>query len=294
MNNAPPQKLGLSLDPATLSALKSQAGSVPKTALHQAAKQFESLFVNMMLKSMRAATPQEGATDSEQTRLFTGMLDEQYAQGLSQGRGLGLAALIEKQLSRQLGGPAVEGSAVSGASGGASASDPAWRGSPVSAASPAAPTHPRSPAAFKSAMAAHAEAASAATGIPAEFLLAQAGLESGWGQHQPHANGVLSHNLFGIKAGANWHGKVVQVATTEYINGVAQRVTQPFRAYDSYAAAFHDYAQLLTGNARYARALHADSGQSFAGALQKAGYATDPHYAAKLARAIRLGRGISV
>ncbi len=137
-------------------------------------------------------------------------------------------------------------------------------------------------------MAESAQAASAASGIPADFMIAQAGLESGWGRHQPvAADGSPSHNLFGIKAGPNWHGPVVHAETTEVVNGLVQKVVQPFRAYPSYAAAFQDYAGLLSGSARYARAAGATSGHDFAGALQKAGYATDPSYASKLERAIQ-------
>ncbi|MDE3012436.1 MAG: rod-binding protein, partial [Pseudomonadota bacterium] len=91
MSTSPPQKLGLSIDPAALQALRSQGGNAPEAALRGAAKQFEALFLNMMLKSMREAAPQDGALDSEQTRMFTGMLDQQYAAQLSQGHGLGFA-----------------------------------------------------------------------------------------------------------------------------------------------------------------------------------------------------------
>jgi flagellar protein FlgJ len=146
---------------------------------------------------------------------------------------------------------------------------------------------------FHAAMRDAAHAASSATGIPADFMVAQAGLESGWGRHQPRtADGQPSHNLFGIKAGTNWHGAVAHAVTTEIVNGAPQQVQQTFRAYASYDDAFQDYAALLSGNARYARALDASNPQAFAGALQKAGYATDPHYAGKVAHAIQLVTGL--
>jgi flagellar protein FlgJ len=126
------------------------------------------------------------------------------------------------------------------------------------------------------------------SGIPASFMLGQAGLESGWGKHEiRHKDGSSSFNLFGIKAGADWKGKVAEVMTTEYIQNQAVKVVARFRAYDSYADSFKDYAKLITGSARYAKAADSmHSAQAYASHLQQAGYATDPQYAQKLSRAI--------
>jgi flagellar protein FlgJ len=133
----------------------------------------------------------------------------------------------------------------------------------------------------------HAETASRRTGIPAAFLVAQAALETGWGRSEARlADGRPSHNLFGIKAGANWQGPVAEAATTEYVNGVAETRVERFRAYGSYAEAFQDYAGLLAGSPRYAAVLGATEAASFARGLQRAGYATDPAYGAKLERII--------
>jgi flagellar protein FlgJ len=127
-----------------------------------------------------------------------------------------------------------------------------------------------------------------ATGIPANFMLGQAGHETGWGRYEIKTKGgASSHNLFGIKAGAGWTGKTAEVTTTEYVNGVAQKKVARFRAYDSYADAFKDYARLISESPRYAKAREqTHSAQAFATGLQKAGYATDPDYAAKVSRAI--------
>ena len=133
----------------------------------------------------------------------------------------------------------------------------------------------------------HAEAASQATGIPAHFMIAQAALESGWGRHEiRHADNRPSFNLFGIKAGENWKGPVVETVTTEYINGVPQKMVEKFRAYNSYAEGFQDYANLLLNNPRYAAVLKNQDAAAFAQGLQQAGYATDPMYADKLIRII--------
>jgi flagellar protein FlgJ len=118
--------------------------------------------------------------------------------------------------------------------------------------------------------------------VPAKALVAQAALETGWGRRLAGKGGVTSNNLFGIKAGASWDGDSVNVATTEYSNGVRRSERANFRAYGSAAESFADYTRLL-GNDRYAGAR--GTGQDthrFATALQRAGYATDPHYASKL------------
>lgn len=133
-----------------------------------------------------------------------------------------------------------------------------------------------------------AQAVSEASGIPASFMLGQAGHETGWGQHQiRNSDGSLSHNLFGIKAGAGWKGAVAEVTTTEYIGGQPTKVSARFRAYDSDQDAFADYARLIQAAPRYAQARqNLDSAQEYASSLQQSGYATDPRYGAKLASAI--------
>ena len=126
------------------------------------------------------------------------------------------------------------------------------------------------------------------TGIPAQFILAQAAHESAWGRREIRMpDGSPSHNLFGIKAGAGWTGKVAEITTTEYVNGQPRKVTARFRAYDSYEDAFRDYARLLKHNDRYAEVMRrGQTAEGFAQGLQKAGYATDPAYADKLEKVI--------
>ena len=132
-----------------------------------------------------------------------------------------------------------------------------------------------------------AEQASRSTGVPAHLILGQAALESGWGKREiKMADGSDSHNLFGIKAGKDWNGKVAEVTTTEYHNGVASQQVQRFRAYGSYAESFQDYAKLLSNNPRYSGVAGQEDAKVFAQGLQQAGYATDPHYADKLAGVI--------
>jgi flagellar protein FlgJ len=255
----------LAADSQSLDKLRYQAKQAPDQALKAAAQQFEIVFLNMMLKSMREATPQDGMLDSEQTKMFTGMLDQQLAQDMAT-RGVGLADIMVKQLGRSL----------------PSGNTPI----PLSNAIPSAYKADIQQS-FVDAMKVPAELASRSTGIPAHLILGQAALESGWGKHEiKMADGSSSHNLFGIKAGAGWNGKVAEITTTEYQEGEANRVVQRFRAYDSYAEGFRDYAKLLSGNQRYAEVLQQQSGPGFAQALQQSGYATDPRYAEKLVQVI--------
>jgi flagellar protein FlgJ len=141
-------------------------------------------------------------------------------------------------------------------------------------------------ASFYNKLIGHASQAAQETGIPANFMIGHAALESGWGRREIKAkDGSNTHNLFGIKAGGSWTGKTAEVTTTEYIGGVARKVKEKFRAYSSYAEAFKDYANLLANNPRYSHVVAAGNGNdaaSFAKGLQRAGYATDPNYAHKI------------
>jgi flagellar protein FlgJ len=260
-----------------------------KQALKQAAGQFEAVFMNMLLKSMRDSLPKDGMTESDTTRTYTSMLDQQMSQKLSD-KGMGLADMIVKQLDKKMIDPAALKDLQSGASG--STSTLQRLKSATSAASGGA-TDPAmlsgAPKDFVQARWADAQAAEQSSGVPAQFILGQAALESGWGKRDiKYADGSTSHNLFGIKAGGNWKGATVDATTTEYVGGVARKSVEKFRAYSSYAESFADYANLLKSNPRYAKTLSAgtDAAQ-FATSLQKAGYATDPNYAKKLTSVIQ-------
>ena len=287
---------GLAADVKGMGSLRQAAKANDPAALKTAATQFEAMFINMMMKSMRDATPQDGMLDSQQGKMFTSMLDQQTSQNLAK-RGTGLADVLIRQLSQTANNqaqalaigadtPAVPPAlaAALDAVKLAPAAVPAAVPAPSGAASTQAP-HVR---AFQQKLGADAEAASRATGIPAKFMLGQAALESGWGKREIHGrDGTASHNLFGIKAGAGWTGKVAEAVTTEYVNGVPQTKVEKFRAYDSYADSFKDYAKMLSSNPRYEKVLaSAGDASSFARGLQRAGYATDPHYATKLTRII--------
>ncbi len=278
---------GLAIDLQSLGALRAQAKTAPDAALGKAASQFEALFIQMLLKSMRDSLPQDGILDSEATRTYTGMFDQQLATSMSTKGGLGLAKMLVKQLQ------------AAGAVPGLNVLDPASPAADPALVNPFAPAEgygdarpvkesaaPARVREFVAKVGEEAIAASRETGVPARFIAAQAALESNWGRNEIRGtDGTPSYNLFGIKAGRGWNGKTVNAATTEYVNGAAARTTEKFRAYDSYSEAFLDYAQLL--KSRYRAAVAAgDDVNRFAQGLQQGGYATDPRYAAKIARIV--------
>lgn len=276
-------------DARGLESLKTAAAKDPKTAVREAAKQFESLFMQQLLKTMRESSQSTGLLDNEATKLGSEMLDTQWAGKLS-GQPGGLSDIIARQLERQMGlapGPIPK-------------NDSANR-TPVNPFQPAAKVGvPQQAAAgFVQQHQGAAAQAEAASGIPASFMIAQAAHETGWGRKEiRHADGTPAYNLFGIKAGSGWKGATADVVTTEYVDGQPRKVVQKFRAYASYAESFADYARLMKNNPRYEQVLAAGGdAQRFAHGLQRAGYATDPAYAQKLAKVInttlRLQRGIT-
>jgi len=268
-----------SLNADPIAALRSAAARDPKAAIKEAAKQFEGLFMQELMKSMRQATLASGMLDNEGTQLGTEMLDTQFAGKMTGLKG-GLSEAIARQLERQMG-----------------LADESRKASPqVNTVAQRTPLRP--PASAQEFVALHTEAAKKAeqaSGIPASFMVAQAAHETGWGKKNIRmADGSNSFNLFGIKASAGWKGATTDVVTTEYVDGQPKKLTQRFRAYSGYDEAFADYARLMKTSPRYqnamgeltARAGDAQSAHAFAHGLQRAGYATDPAYADKLGRVI--------
>ena len=276
----------LAADGRTLNTLKLQAGKNSPAAIKEAAKQFESLFMRELIKSMREATMKSGMLDSPGGDLGTDLLDQQLSVHMS-GMPGGLSDMIARQLSQQTAGAdttALPGLTSDGAKGSLR---------PISMA-PAATTTPlkttTSQAEFIQRHSAAAARIEKDSGLPSGFMLGQAGHETAWGRSEiKMKGGAPSFNLFGIKAGPGWNGKVAEVTTTEFVNGAPQKTVARFRAYGSYEESFRDYARLITQSPRYAQASQQTASvQGYANGLQRAGYATDPAYAAKLSRAINL------
>lgn len=262
-------------DPAA-NALKARAAGDPKAVIKAAAKQFEAVFMQQLMKSMREATMSSGLMDNGGTQLGTELLDAQYANQMTGLRG-GLSDMIARQLERQMTGGNAAAAVAVPAAGAA--------GAPSASGSTSNPTPTQAEFIGKHGDA--ARAAQAQTGIPATFMVAQAAHESGWGKREiRNADGSTSFNLFGIKAGANWKGATTTITTTEVVDGEARKVQAKFRAYGSYDESFRDYAQLMKDNPRYAQVMNSTTADGFAKGLQRAGYATDPAYADKLTRVI--------
>jgi peptidoglycan hydrolase FlgJ len=255
-----------------LSQLRTAAATDPKAAVKEVAKQFEALFMQELMKSMRQATVSSGLLDNEGTKLGTEMMDSEFAGKMSGLKG-GLADAIARQLERQMGL----------GRDAAQAAPAIHRGVQTTPLRP-----PTSPSEFVVQHTDAARKAEASTGIPAAFMVAQAAHETGWGKKAIRmADGSNSFNLFGIKATPDWKGSVARITTTEYVEGQPKKMAQSFRAYSSYEESFADYARLMKTSPRYASVVaRADDATQFAQGLQRAGYATDPAYADKLGRVI--------
>ncbi len=283
-------------DTQSLNELKAKAGKDPAGNIRPVARQVEGMFVQMMLKSMREALPKDGIFSSDSTRLYTSMYDQQIAQQMTSGKGLGLADVIVKQMAAAQGVPPEEApqqvpmkfdlEKVTSYQNQALTQM-------VRKAVPKAPESNDEPLTgdskdFLAQLSLPARLASQQSGVPHHLILAQAALESGWGQRQiRRENGDPSFNIFGVKASGSWKGPTTEITTTEYENGEAKKVKAKFRVYSSYLEALSDYVGVLSRNPRYAAVTQAATAEQGAQALQKAGYATDPQYARKLTSMIQ-------
>lgn len=263
---------GMYTDMSGLAKLRAQASQKSPEANKEVARQFEALFIQTMLKAMRQASQLGETTDGEQTRFYQDMYDKQIALDLARKDGIGLAAIIERQLA----GP-VSVDAVPQAEAMPQITRKSTQNTPV-------PWMPASQEAFIQELWPHAEKSAKELGVSADVLIAQAALETGWGKKMIHdPQGGNAFNLFGIKAGKHWQGEHINVPTIEYRDGIAQREHASFRSYASLSESMDDYVAFLQKNPRYQQALEkAGNAQDFLQELQQAGYATDPAYAEKI------------
>ncbi len=255
-----------------LEGLKKDVRTDDQKAVRAVAQQFESLFTNMMLKSMREAKVGSGLGDSQESDMYQDMYDQQISLKMSQGKGLGLADMLVAQLTRNRAAKAAAATQP-GASSGSAATGSADAATTVSHDDRIS---------FVKRMEPYAQQAAAQLGVSPDAVIAQAALETGWGQHVPSAGGASSSNLFGIKAGSSWNGGSVTALTSEVDQGGARVLPQAFRAYDSLQQGVSDYVSLLQGS-RYSGARNTGTDvTAFANGLAHGGYATDPNYVQKL------------
>ncbi len=304
-----PADTGVYTDLQGLTRLKAAARGNSPEAERTVAKQFEALFIQMMLKSMREASIGDELFGSDQVNTYRDMFDQQLSLSLANGSGIGLASTMPQQLGGR-GAPQSDtdtlktenmfsarrfnGTSPPLSQPAAPGLRPSFVGPKQVASAPLsfplsqdATTNPvanlDTPENFIQALWPHAEKAARDLGVQPQVLLAQAALETGWGQSVIGMAGASSHNLFNIKADPSWDGRRVSVPTLEYMDGIAVKRNDAFRAYDSYAASFDDYVAFLRENPRYGSALRqAADPQAFVQSLQTAGYATDPRYAQKI------------
>ncbi|MBD9987843.1 flagellar assembly peptidoglycan hydrolase FlgJ [Citrobacter portucalensis] len=288
-------------DAQSLNELKAKAGQDPAANIRPVARQVEGMFVQMMLKSMREALPKDGVFSSDSTRLYTSMYDQQIAQQMTAGKGLGLAEMMVKQMTEGQAQPADDAPQVPmkfSLETVTSYQNQALT-QLVRKAIPRATESNDEPLScdskdFLAQLLLPAKLASQQSGVPHHLILAQAALESGWGQRQiRRENGEPSFNIFGVKASGSWKGPTTEITTTEYENGEAKKVKARFRVYSSYLEALSDYVGLISRNPRYAAVTAAATAEQGAQALQNAGYATDPNYARKLTSMIQQLKSMS-
>jgi peptidoglycan hydrolase FlgJ len=276
-----------------LAALKN-APSSPET-IRAVSEQVEALFLQMMLKSMRDAASADGELDSNETSMYQDMFDKQVALTLAKRQDLGIARLFE----RQLGGKAAEAAktpqtvptlapaATPAASGSVSQADADGR----SKASTSSNLSHRAEQ-FVAQVLPTIRRAAAALGVNPVGMLAQAALETGWGQRMPRtADGAPSLNLFGIKAGGEWNGARAIADTVEFgRDGVASQRRTAFRAYGSIEESVSDFAKLLASSPRYREVVAAGGdAQAYVNGIANSGYATDPDYGNKLSQTLNGG-----
>jgi flagellar protein FlgJ len=276
-----------------LTALKHQAREDQAGSAEQVARQFESLFVQMMVKQMRQASFGDGLFESKQSEFVRDMYDQQLSVHLSERRGLGMAKLLRNHLGVDESVDVEPNTSLEAYWQNPSALARNNAITAVKSDTAASEERPSvnidSPASFVETLWSAADQAAQALGLPTEALLAQAALETGWGGRvMQAANGQSSHNLFGIKADQRWSGDRVRQETLEFEQDVAVRRREYFRTYDSFEESFRDYVAFLKQNPRYTNALQntQDAAEYFK-ALQDAGYATDPNYANKILRVMQ-------
>lgn len=289
------------------------------------AQQFEAIFVQMMMKSMRDAKLADGLFDSDQTDQYVDLYDKQLANTLSsQGQGIGLADVI----ARQLGGASQQGvnieeavtniperlttkfilknriDSVNSTSISEKAAEPMGDASVSDTSAAQKITNDYSepvdlvintPEDFVNHLWPMAEKAAASLNVDPKAILAQAALETGWGRSVIRSNdGKNSHNLFNIKSGQSWNGDSVIKSSLEFSNGLARQEKSSFRSYGSYEESFQDYVSFLQSNPRYEKALNeGTSAGKYLKELQNAGYATDPRYAEKIESIMNRGQFVS-
>lgn len=264
----------------SLNDLKVQAKNDAKQALPEVAKQFEGIFLQSMLKTMRMGQhflDESSPFSGKNQATFQEMLDGQYANNIAGSKGVGLATMLAKQLENSVpaGVKKVPDSIPTNELNAPSATIDSKK-----TANESAPGIDD----FVKAIWPKAKQAASLIGLDPKILMAQAALETGWGKFvAKDVDGSSSNNLFNIKSGSNKEFDSVKIKTTEYIANTPIKMNASFRKYPSVEHSFNDYVSLIKGSERYQSALaNASNPELYVNELNKAGYATDPNYGSKI------------
>lgn len=285
-------------DLAGLDKLRQAAKKHDKAALKEAATQFEAIFIQMMLKSMRKAedvlVDKDSPFNSEQVKFYRDMHDQQLAMDMAAKGSMGLAKMLEQQLGGEDGFiPASvlrNNGDLAGARAQYQSAQAAKNNNDNQPHYSAQISRGNKQAAFGNEqefvqrLMPIAEKVAPEYGLDPKALVAQAAVETGWGKFMIHSQqGQNGHNLFGIKADRNWQGNRTLVDTLEYSGGNPKRQLAQFRAYGSFEDSMRDYAGFVSNSSRYSNAMQsAKDPAAYFEQLQQAGYATDPQYANKV------------
>lgn len=273
-----------------LNGLQQLRGSTDKDeALKKVAQQFESMFINMMMKNMRSANAvfEEGSLfNSKESEFYRDMHDQQLSLTLAHQKGFGIAEALYRQMSSNYGidkDSGVDKESGADKDSGGSAESIKQSLESVSKSGIQRASVSETPEEFIRMLLPKVKQAGSELGVDPEIIVAQAALETGWGSRVvADENGKSSNNLFNIKAGSQWRGESVPVKTLEYRDGTFKPEVDEFRRYESMDESIRDYVNLIKRGDHYQEALQADSGSEYLEKLQQAGYATDPAYADKI------------
>lgn len=261
-----------------LSELKVKATNDAKEALPEVAKQFEGIFLQSMLKSMRMGQhflDESSPFSGKNEETFQEMLDGQYASSIANStKGIGLATMLAKQLEGTVGKSGDNANTLSSSS---SLNTPKLANNQKSTGTAIIDD-------FVKSIWPKAQQAASLMGLDPKILMAQAALETGWGKFvAKDADGTSSNNLFNVKTGSSKEFDSVKIKTTEYIADTPIKMNASFRKYSSVEQSFNDYVSLIKGSERYQNALaNAGDPELYVNELHKAGYATDPNYGSKI------------
>jgi len=282
------------LDANSLNKISTLSRTDNDAALKKVAKQFEAMFLQQMLKTMRDTNQifaEDNPLNSQEMQFHQDMLDHQWVLNLANGKGMGLAEVFYRQMSpngvKQKQDPTLTLPLPGGGIVPSPGKGRVRVGSFESTEIIQTKSNQKissSPDDFVAGIMPYAQRAAKELNLDPDVLVAQAALETGWGKHLlQDEQGNSSFNLFNIKATDSWSGKKVAVNTLEYNQGIAKKEAAHFRGYNNYAESFADYVKLIKESPRYekAQSLAHDAG-AYLDALQEGGYATDPNYAEKI------------